>query len=114
MLDEQWCVQDRRSVRLRSRFSDSLIDLKHTACGNAVAFQPNGLNFFLAHLVVEHVDWGEDWKGLFDRHLHHRIDGILAPFSAPERFRYKIEFRSTLAHFRAALKTEAATKETGQ
>src|SRR5262249_48313489 len=48
-----------------------------TACGDAVAFQRNGLNFFLAHLVVEHIDWGEDWKGLFDRHLHHRVDRIL-------------------------------------
>src|SRR5215813_8828193 len=103
--------QDWRSVRLSSRFSHSLIDLTHTACRDTVAFQPNGLNFILAHVVVEHVDWGEDWKGLFDRHLHHRVDRILSALSAPQRFRDKIEFRPTLAYFRAALETEAATKK---
>jgi hypothetical protein len=43
-----------------SRFSHALIDLIRTAGGNAVAFQPNGPNLFLADLVVEHVDWGEE------------------------------------------------------
>jgi hypothetical protein len=38
-----------------------------TAGGDAVAFQPNSPNVFLAHLVVEHVDWRENWKSLFDR-----------------------------------------------
>src|SRR4029077_788401 len=82
-----------------------------TAGGDAVAFQPNGPNLFLADLVVEQVDWGEDWKGLFDRHLHHRIDRILPPLSAAQRFRYKIEFRSALVYFRAALEAEATTKK---
>ena len=76
-----------------------------------MAFQPNGPNLFLADLVVEHIDWGEDGKGLFDPHLHHGIDRILPTLSAPQRFRYKIEFRSALAYLRAALETEATTKK---
>ena len=40
-----------------------------TLCGNAVAFQPNGFDFFLADLVVKHIDRREDGKGLFNSHL---------------------------------------------
>ena len=77
-----------RQLRVHaSRFSRALIDLKRTAGGDAVAFQPDSPNLFLAHLVVEHVDWRENWKSLFDRHLHHRIDRILPAFLAPQRFR---------------------------
>ena len=61
-----------------------------------------------ARTATGSVDRREDWKGLFDRHLHHRIDRILPPLSAPQRFRYKIEFRSTLVYCRAALEAEAA------
>ena len=102
----------KRQLRVHaSRFSHALIDLIRTAGGNAVAFQPNGPNVFLARLVVEHIDRGEDGKGLFDPHLHHRIDRILPAFLAPQRFRYKIEFRSALAYLRAALETEATSKK---
>src|SRR6478672_13322267 len=102
----------KRQLRVHaSRFSRALIDLMRTAGGDAVAFQPDSPNLFLAHLVVEHVDWRENWKSLFDRHLHHRIDRILPAFLAPQRFRYKIEFRSALVYFRAALETEATSKK---
>ena len=78
----------KRQLRVHAaRFSHVLIDIMRTAGGDAVAFQPNGPNLFLAHLVVEHVDWGENWKSLIDRHLHHRIDRILPAFLAPQRFR---------------------------
>ena len=90
----------KRQLRVHaSRFSRALIDLMRTAGGDAVAFQPDSPNLFLAHLVVEHVDWRENWKSLFDRHLHRRIDRIAA-FLAPQRLRYKIEFRSALLYLR--------------
>ena len=48
-------------------FSRSLIDLIRGVCGDAVAFLPNCPDLFFVHRVVEHVDWREDWKGLFVR-----------------------------------------------
>ena len=108
---QRWGLSNRQLRVHASRFSRALIDLKRTAGGEAVAFQPDSPNLFLAHLVVEHVDWRENWKSLFDRRLHHRIDRILPAFLAPQRLRHKIKFRSALVYFRAALETEATTKK---
>jgi hypothetical protein len=61
---------------------------------DAVPLKPNGPYRFLPHIVIKKVGGRKNRKGFVNRHFHHRIDRILPPLSAPQRFRYKIEFRS--------------------